>query len=380
MICFFALLSPSLVEAKDLIVGVSTPLSGAAAPTGLGLLRAVELPTEEINAAGGIKVGKDSYQVKLVVYDNKYDAKEAVAVANKLIYSDKAKYIITLGATNVIATNPLTTENKILHIASSYGGKKTTNPNAPYTFRSVMEPAQSHTILLPWIAQKYGLKTIAITSTDDETGLVQAEDAENVAKKIGLTITDKTFAPRGTADFTPMLTKLIAKNPQAIDFGSWAGSEGPLVCKQVKELGYKGLLIFSYIQSISVFQKVAGEYMDGALFYSVFATDPTPLASRVTKRYEEKYREKIDPIVLRNYDILLVLQKAIETAGTLDTTAVKNAMPKVNVDGVFGRTRIGGKSYYGIDAQFLAPVPLCMFDGQQKKFIELHRGIMPADY
>jgi hypothetical protein len=100
----------------------------------------------------------------------------------------------------------------------------------------------------------------------------------------------------------------------------------------------------------------------------------------VTKRYEGKYREKIDPIVLRNYDILLVLQKAIETAGTLYTTAVKNAMPKVNVDGVFGRTRIGSKSYYGIDVQFLAPVPLCMFDGQQKKFIELHRGIMPADY
>jgi hypothetical protein len=100
----------------------------------------------------------------------------------------------------------------------------------------------------------------------------------------------------------------------------------------------------------------------------------------VTKRYGEKYREKIDPIVLRNYSMLLVLQKAIESAGAFDTTAVKNAMPKGTVDGVFGRTRIGGKSYYGIDAQFLAPVPLGMFDGQQKKFIELHRGIMPADY
>ena len=55
-------------------------------------------------------------------------------------------------------------------------------------------------------------------------------------------------------------------------------------------------------------------------------------------------------------------------------------MPKVHIDGVFGRTRIGGKSYYGIDCQFLAPIPLTTYDGKQKKLVELHRGAMPADY
>jgi len=41
-----------------------------------------------------------------------------------------------------------------------------------------------------------------------------------------------------------MLTKLIAQKPQAIDFGSWGGADGPLACKQVRELGYQGVLIF----------------------------------------------------------------------------------------------------------------------------------------
>jgi branched-chain amino acid transport system substrate-binding protein len=368
------------VQAKELLIGVSTPLAGPAAPTGLGLLRALELGAEEINAAGGIKVGKDSYLIKLITYDNKYDAKEAVSVTNKLIYSDKVKYIATTGGTCVIAVNPLMTENKILHIGYTYGGKKATNPGAPYTFRTIMEPIQGHTVLLPWIVKKYGVKSIALSSTDDETGLIQAEDAEYVAKKLGLTITDKTFAPRGTADFTPMMTKLIAKKPQAIDFGSWAGSDGPLACKQTKELGYKGLLIFSYTQSIPTFQKVARDYLDGVLFYGIFATDPTPLASKVAKRYEEKYKEKFDPLVWRNSDVLFVLKKAIEIAGSLDTTAVRNAMPKVSIDGVFGQTRIGGKSYYGIDCQFLFPVPLSTYDGRQKKLVELYRGSMPADY
>ncbi len=372
--------TPKPLFAKDLVIGINTPLSGAAAPTGLGLLRAMELAAEDINATGGIKVGGETYTLKLITYDNKYDAKEAVASVNKLIYNDKVKYIITTGGTCVIAVNPLITENKILHIGYTYGGKKATNPNAPYTFRSIMEPIQGHSALLPYIVEKFKVKTIALTSTDDETGLIQAEDAEVVAKRLGLTITDKAFAPRGTADFTPMLTKLIAKKPQAIDFGAWAGSDGPLACKQAKELGYTGVMIFSYSQSIPTFEKVAAGFMDGVLFYGIYATDPTPIATKAAKRYEEKYKQKFDPIVWRNSDVGYVLKKAIETAGSVDPTAVKNAMPKVQIDGVFGRTRIGGKSYYGIDCQFLFAVPLTTYDAKQKKLVELHRGSMPADY
>jgi branched-chain amino acid transport system substrate-binding protein len=382
VLCFLSALfsfTPGAL-AKELVIGINTPISGAAAPTGLGLLRATELGADDINASGGIKIGKETYTIKLITYDNKYDAKEALSAVNRLIYSDKVKYIITTGGTCVIAINPLITENKILHIGYTYGGKKATNPNAPYTFRSIMEPIQGHTVLLPWIVKKYNLKTIALTSTDDETGLIQAEDAETVAKKLGLTITDKVFAPRGTADFTPMLTKIMAKNPQAIEFGAWAGSDGPLICKQAKELGYKGVMIFSYSQSIPTFEKVAAGYMDGVLFYGIFASDPSPLASKVAKRYEEKYKQKFDPIVWRNADILYVLKKAIETAGTIDSTAVKDALPKVNVDGVFGRTHIGGKSYYGLNCQFLFPIPLTTYDGKQKKLVELYRGTMPADY
>jgi branched-chain amino acid transport system substrate-binding protein len=385
VIFFFCFVIPLVfavqqVPAKELVIGINTPLSGPAAPTGLGLLRAMELTSEEINAAGGIKAGKESYTIKLITYDNKYDAKEAVATVNKLIYSDKVKYVVTTGGTCVIAVNPLITENKVFHIGYTYGGKKATNPQAPFTFRSIMEPIQGHTVLLPWIAKKYDIKSIALTSTDDETGLIQAEDAEIVAKQIGLSITDKSFAPRGTADFTPMLTKLLAKKPQAIDFGAWAGSDGPLICKQAKELGYTGVMIFSYTQSIPTWQKVAPGFMDGVLFYGIFASDPTPRATEVAKKYEAKYNQKFDPLVWRNADVLYVVKKAIEAAGSIEPQAVKEALPKVQIDGVFGQTRIGGKSYYGLNCQFLFPVPLTTYDGKETKLVELYRGTMPADY
>jgi branched-chain amino acid transport system substrate-binding protein len=365
---------------KTLLFGVSTALSGAGAPTGRGMLRAMELAADDINAAGGIKAGSDTYTIKLVVYDNKYDTREAVSIANKLIFNDRVQHMVTSGGTTVIAVDPIVTENRVFNFAYAYGGKKATNPGAPYTFRTIPEPAQAYAVLMPWVAKTYGLKSIAITSTDDETGLIQAEDSERTAKQLGLTITDKAFAPRGNPDFTPMLTRLIAKKPDAIDFGSWAGSDGPVICKQAKELGYTGRYIFSYSQSIPTFLKVAPDCADGALFFQLYAGPPTPLAERVAKHYEEKYKEKFDPLVWRNYDVLWVLKRAIEMAGTTDPSKLKDVMPDVHIEGVFGKVRIGGKSYYGIAAQFLVAIPLSTYGAKDGKWVELYRGSLPESY
>jgi branched-chain amino acid transport system substrate-binding protein len=365
---------------KTLLFGVSTSLSGAGAPTGRGMLRAMELAADDINAAGGIKAGSDTYMLKLIVYDNKYDTREAVSIANKLIFNDRVQHMVTSGGTTVIAVDPIVTENRVFNFAYAYGGKKATNPGAPYTFRTIPEPAQAYAVLMPWVAKKYGLKSIAITSTDDETGLIQAEDSERMARQLGISITDKAFAPRGTADFTPMLTRLIAKKPDAIDFGSWAGSDGPVICKQARELGYTGRYIFSYSQSIPTFLKVAPDCADGALFFQLYAGPPTPLAERVARHYEEKYKEKFDPLVWRNYDVLWVLKRAIEMAGTTDPTRLKDVMPDVHIEGVFGKVRIGGKSYYGIAAQFLVAIPLSTYNAKDGKWVELYRGALPEDY
>lgn len=380
LLVLLATVTDGFAADKPLLIGINTALSGAAAPTGRGLLRAFEISAEDINAAGGIKVGGDSYQIKLAVYDNKYDSREAVSIANKLIFNDKVRYMVTVGGTQAVAVNPLATENRILNIAYAYGGKKVTNPNAPYTFRTIPEPAQSYATLMPFVVKKFGVKTMAITSTDDETGLVQAEDSEREAAKLGLKITDKVFAPRGTTDFTPMLTKLIAKNPDAIDFGAWAGTDGPTIVKQAKELGYKGKYLLSYAQSMPTVMKIAGDYADGVLFFQIYAADPTARATRFRERYEQKYKEPFDALVWRNADVLAMFKQAIEASRSLDPAVVKEAFRAVKLDGVFGPVRIGGKSYYGIDAQILYPMPLSTYDAKTKKMVELYRGEVPAGY
>jgi ABC-type branched-subunit amino acid transport system substrate-binding protein len=73
------------------------------------------------------------------------------------------------------------------------------------------------------------------------------------------------YYDRGTQDFSPALTKLLEKNPDAI-FPMVAPAQH-LIVKQARELGYKGLLM-GWGGDPWITIKVAGrEASDGNLMY-----------------------------------------------------------------------------------------------------------------
>src|SRR5215475_11611080 len=72
-------------------IGFFAPLTGFAAADGASTKHSAEIAVEEINAAGGIK-GK---KIELVVYDDRHDSKEAVALANKLVEKDQVVGVVS---------------------------------------------------------------------------------------------------------------------------------------------------------------------------------------------------------------------------------------------------------------------------------------------
>ena len=85
---------PGSAGAADVIkFGVSTPLSGPAAPWGIPHKQATELIFDEINSQGGLEVGGKKYKLEVVAYDHKYVIAEGVATVNRLIAKDGVKFI-----------------------------------------------------------------------------------------------------------------------------------------------------------------------------------------------------------------------------------------------------------------------------------------------
>src|SRR5215471_18098228 len=96
--------------------------SPSAASYGVELQRGAEMKTDEINKAGGLKIGGDVYKLKLVAYDQKAQAAEAATATNKLVFQDKTKYIIgnAVGAT-CNAAQTITEPNKVLFAFVCWG-------------------------------------------------------------------------------------------------------------------------------------------------------------------------------------------------------------------------------------------------------------------
>src|SRR5699024_10431958 len=77
-------------DAKPIKVGVLAPLTGFAAADGQSVSTGIKLAAKAINEAGGI-LGRP---VKLVVYDDSADPKQAVNFARRLVGQDNVAFAI----------------------------------------------------------------------------------------------------------------------------------------------------------------------------------------------------------------------------------------------------------------------------------------------
>jgi ABC-type branched-subunit amino acid transport system substrate-binding protein len=79
---------------KTLKIGGIVMLTGPASQGGLSCKQAWELVVDKYNSEGGLKVGKDTYKIELIVEDDQMSPEQASVAATKLITQDKVNIII----------------------------------------------------------------------------------------------------------------------------------------------------------------------------------------------------------------------------------------------------------------------------------------------
>jgi len=87
-------------QAKDIVLGASVQLTGPVANTGRYYRDAYELAIDKINAAGGVKVGNEKYNLVLKLYDNQSDVNLSVRQYTQLVSQDKVNFLLGPFASN----------------------------------------------------------------------------------------------------------------------------------------------------------------------------------------------------------------------------------------------------------------------------------------
>jgi branched-chain amino acid transport system substrate-binding protein len=193
-------------------IGVCGPLSGAGITYGYAALAGLELKNEEIQKAGGLKVGDTVYSVQPIPYDTKYLPDPSVTAVKRLVYEDKVKIIFgECGSAAAMAAQPITESNKIIYTINTYTNR-TLSPTTLYTFRTGNTPMEFGPAMLAYYRQQFPqAKKIGYLYREDETGKSMLAMQQKNAPVQGFEVVPLPVEP-GTMDLTPLVTKMISLN------------------------------------------------------------------------------------------------------------------------------------------------------------------------
>jgi branched-chain amino acid transport system substrate-binding protein len=361
-------------ETKTLTLGVLMPFSGDGALWGTTELASTEVAAAHVNAAGGIKVGKDTYKLAVKAYDNQWDPAVSATVARKAV-QDGVRYILSWSGPEVLAENAATRGTTVLTFVTAsdmmcQGPKHPNNYNCWFYFPDNMM------VLYTYAHEAHPeYKTVAMMVTDDAVSIQEARDLKAQIEPIGFTVLDPVKISGEETDFYPVLTPLIKKGVDIIDLASPAPEDAGLIIKQARELGYKGIFAHADAPNLDDYAAVAGwDALEGFIGAPVYV-DLTEVGKKWQKDYQAKTQGDTSTGPTADYDSVLLLAAAIEKAGSVDPEAVNKVLPTVSVQGTTGETHFGGADVLGIP--HLLERPIQVVEVQNGKLVSVFSGWPP---
>ncbi|MCW3021884.1 MAG: putative exported protein, partial [Conexibacter sp.] len=356
-------------QQKTLTYGLLTAVSGSAATYGVAESTSVKLGINQVNQAGGIKVGADTYKLKVKVYDQAYDPTKAATAASQAIQQDGLKFVEDLGGGTVAAVQPIA-ERAGAVVFCSCSGADFLGDKHPLTFRPYFDDPDSLAASLKYFKEKHPDATqVAQLYPDDDVGHGAAPATQASIKQLGLS-SKVYYVERGGTDYTPVLTKVLQGKPDVIDFGpSDAGSYQAMI-KQAFELGYKGPYIFpDTLDFAGTVKAVPKGSLTGSITTPCNLEAVTPVAKAWAAEYKTMAGEDPQWWAAQSHDNVLLLAKAIEKAQSVDPTKVAEALGSVSVAGATaggGTVSYGGAERFGKPRAFKVPYPACTVSAGSK--------------
>ena len=327
-------LGPTPGRAQETLkIGFFAPLTGFAAADGASARHSAEIAVEELNANGGIK----GRRVELVVYDDRHDSKEAVAVANKLVEKDGVTGVVS-GSYSMPSrvTAPIFAKAGV-PMTVAYAVHPDVTKAGPCVFRNGFLGQVEGWAGAESAVKVQGAKRIAVLTIKNDFGATTGAAFIERAKKLGAEVVSEQVYPLGEKEFSPYLTKIKEQNVDLIYHTSYY-NEGSLISRKARELGITAKLEGTEGIDSPKFLELAGPAAEGVTFTTnLNRDDQRPEVQNFLKRYKAKTGTEADMVGASAYDAVRILARGIELAGT-DANAICAALTGLtNYPGITGR-------------------------------------------
>ena len=347
---------PAFADAqpKDVVIGVTYPLSGPVAQVGIDCVNAVKLAAEIVNGKYDLALplarteglpGLGGAKLRLVIVDNQGKAEVGEADAERLITQEKVSALFGAYYSSVTATASQVAERYGVPFLNAESSSPTlTERGFKWFFRT--SPHDGHFSLAMFdfmkdLEKRRGvkIKTLGIMHEDTLFGADSAKVQEELARKSGYEVALKMAYRAKTTSLDAEVGKLKAANPDVFLPTSYT-SDAILFVKTAKNLDYSPKLLIAQDAGWTdpTFVTELGRDVEGHITPAPFALDlaaKKPMIRQVNELFK-KLRDNttgrdISDVPARAFTGFLVLADAINRAKSTNPEEIRKALVATNL-------------------------------------------------
>ncbi len=337
---------------KSVTVGIDLSLTGADAETAVLIKNGFIMAIDEANAKGG----PAGYHINVLLLDDgtatagQYDPAQAAVNVRKMVADPTCVAALgPMSSTPGKAMSPILSQGGLATITPTSTNPDITDPKfaglyrpagkAVY-FRTVTTDAYQGPNLANYFADVHKVKTMYGLDDSGAYGIGISTAFEKQAAKKGITVMGHDRLDPKAADYTTVLTKIKALNPQLLYYGGDAQAGVKLV-KQSYDIIPKMLkaggdgMYGPSILSGAGFPSADGWYATVASPHMIEDAKLAPWA----KRFAAKFSSQPSDYSITAYDAALVVLDAIDRVaktGNVTRAAVRDAIQSTKLDTLQG--------------------------------------------
>jgi branched-chain amino acid transport system substrate-binding protein len=380
---------------KTVKVGALVPLTGDLALWGLPAKNGAEIWAARVNAAGGLKVGGETYDVEVVAFDGAYIAEKTLQGARSFVDED-VKFTMIIGGDDWAALQDFSNRNKLL---TSTLYVSDLNPDSTY----LIAPVEVHPFYFG-LGVEYlrkvepDLKTVALCAQDDITGRTALAYWRAGFDAHGFEILSDVYFDNSTTDFAPVVSSMLASSPETVCIDTTYPSVALLLVEQLFVQGYKGRILHAGFELLpDMIARTSKEFMEGSIAFFPRFDDPGidaaaagfPDASGFYAEFDKAFPQQWNNTSWEFPAALEVWKQGVEKAGTFEPDALLASMKANPPSHIFGAARWWGAELFGIDNALVGNWPIVEVRngtveiaeiGDQAAWFEAHKAEVEARF
>ncbi|MDI9634291.1 ABC transporter substrate-binding protein [Geitlerinema splendidum] len=326
----------------EIRIGLVASLSGELSDvSGVGMVNAAHLAVDEVNEAGGLKIGNRTHPVTLLIKDDGDQPDEAVRVTRELVQERAIAIIGPPLSRNAIPVADLAESLRLPMITPT-----ATNPQVTlgkqYIFRIAFIDDFQGNVMARFAREDLNITRAAVlydVASAYNRGL--AEYFKQEFKAAGGTIVASETYITGETDFRQQLQRIQSAQPQALFLPNYP----PEIARQIQQARQIGITA-TFIGGDSWGDLDLATYREseGAFFSALWSPEVTNQTTKTfIQTYQQTYNQMPDDSAAMTYDAFGLLFQALQTQGLAEPEAIRQGLANIQrYEGASGTLEFNG--------------------------------------